>query len=72
MVNKKRVKNKLPILLADGPLTVKSNLYKYQTRRKKLHRIEKRHPAFFNRYLWRIVRALDEFERALENTDFEF
>jgi len=72
MVNKKRVKDKLPILFADGPLTIKTNLYKYQTKRKKLQQIEKKHPAFFNRYLWRVVKALDEFEKALENTDFEF
>lgn len=66
MVNKDRVKRKLPELLVDGPLTNRNYLYKYQATRKKLSRIEKKSPVLFENYFQKIVRAFKEFEKAME------
>jgi len=66
MVNKDRIKRKLPELLANGPLTNRNHLYKYQSTRKKLVRIEKKSPIIFNNYFQKIVKAFREFEKAME------
>lgn len=72
MVNEERVRKKLPELLADGSLSVRSNLYLYQSRRRKLRRIERKHNFFFNRQVRKVVKALEDFERAMEELNFEF
>lgn len=66
MVNRDRIRGKLPELLVNGPLTIKENLYDYQTKRKKLRRIERQRKSVFNHYLGKIVRAFKEFEEAME------
>ena len=72
MVNEERVRKKIPELLSDGSLSIKSNLYKYQSQRKKLRKLERKHNFFFNRQIMKVVKALEEFENAMENVDFEF
>lgn len=72
MVNEKRIKKKLPELLVDGPLTQRKNFNKYQLNRYKLGRIEKKNATFFNRHFRKVVKALEEFEEAMNNTKFEF
>jgi len=72
VVNEERVRKKIPELLSEGSLSIKSNLYKYQSQRRKLRHIERKHNFFFNRHVKKVVKALEDFENAMDNIDFEF
>lgn len=76
MVNEERIRKKIPELLVDGSLSVRSNLYKYQSQRRKFRRIELKDFFSFNRHTKKcasiIVKALEEYERVMNNLEFEF
>jgi len=72
MVNEKRIKNKLPELLSDGPLTHRKNYNKYQLTRYKINRMEKKRPFFLTQHIRKIKMILEEIEKKMESTEFEF
>lgn len=65
MVNEKRVKDKIPELLSEGSLSVPENLYKYQSTREKLRRIEKKNPFVLNQIVKSIKRELEAIDELL-------
>lgn len=48
MVKRERVKDKIPQLLSDGPLSERKNLYEYQERRRQMRKIQKKYPSLLD------------------------
>jgi len=70
MVNEERVRNKLATILVNGNLKKRQNFNDYQLLRYKIRRLEKKNKPKFNSR--RVVKVLEDFERALESVEFEF
>lgn len=48
MVKRERLKDKIPELLSDGPLSERKNLYEYQERRRQMRKIQKQYPSLLD------------------------
>jgi len=72
MVDEKKLRKVLPKVLLNNDPRYSRPLYEYQSKKRKLRRIEKKRASMFNFYFRKIVKAFDEFEKALKETDFEF
>jgi len=72
MVNEERVRNKLATILVNGNLKKRQNFNDYQLLRYKIRRLEKKNKPKFNSRFRRVVKVLEDFERALESVEFEF
>ena len=66
MVDEARVKRKLPELLS------RSNTKEYFQIREKAMTLERNSPDAFNALLCRIIKSLDDLERKMNETEFEF
>ena len=66
MVKRQRVKDKIPELLNDGPLSERKNLYEYQERRRQMRKIQKRHPSLLDGVAKDIETALKRLDKWME------
>jgi hypothetical protein len=66
MVNKERVKKKLPELLSEGSLTVRPNFYAYRDRRDQIRKIERKKPGWLDKEVKKLVDFLEELERRMD------
>lgn len=66
MVKHQRVKDKIPELLSDGPLSERKNLYKYQERRRQMCKIQKHHPSLLDAVAKDIEAALKRLDKWME------
>lgn len=71
MVNKEKVRKVLPKVLVNNDPRYSNPLYEYQSKKRKLDRFERKRSSFFNYHFRRIVKAFDEFEKAM-NQEVEF
>jgi hypothetical protein len=65
MVNADRVKRKLPSLLCDGPTTNKKEWAKRHRIENGLKRLRKQNPARYHSLELRLIRILEDFEKAI-------
>ena len=70
MVDKEKVRKLLPKVLVTGDPRYSKPLYEYQSKKRKLRKIERRNASFFNYHFRRIVKAFDDLEKALRETEF--
>jgi hypothetical protein len=66
MVNHKRIRDKLPELMIDGPLTVKANLLDYKKLEYRLRRMEKTNYLIVTMRVNRIANELRLLEETLD------
>ena len=66
MVNRKRVKDKIPELLSDGPLNEYGNFQAYQKRRRQMSKIQRRNPSILEGVTSEIERALKRLDKWME------
>jgi hypothetical protein len=65
MVNAKHFKRKLPSLLCDGPTTDKRQWAKRHRIQNGLSRLRKQNPARYHSLELRLIRILEDFEKAI-------
>lgn len=65
MVNQKRVYNKLPELLIDGPITIRENYNDYFNYRYKILQLKKKKPGAVAKVVQDLANLLDDFERIM-------
>jgi len=66
MVNQKRLFNKLPELLIDGPTTIRQNYNDYFSYRYRLQQLKRKKPNVAAKALQDLTNFLDELERAMQ------
>ena len=71
-MKEKEVRRVLPKLFVNGDPRYSNPLYEYQSKKRKLRKIERRRPSIFHYHIRKIVKAVNDFERALRETEFEF
>ena len=72
VVDEKKLRKVLPKIFLNNDPRYKNPLYEYQSKKRKLRRIERRKAPLFNFYFQKIVKAFNDFEKALKEMDFEF
>lgn len=72
MVDEKKVRKVLPKIFVNGDPRYRKPLYEYQSKERKLRRIERRKKVGFNFRFRKIVKAFDDLERWLNDLEFEF
>lgn len=72
MVNEERVKKKLPTMLVDGSLSRKQNFNQYYAVRYRISRLEHKNKPLFRASFRKVVKALEDFEKAMNDLNFEF
>lgn len=65
MVNRNRVKQKLPELLVDGPVTNRTNLYKYWKVQRSIRVAERKNWLLLDEIVHDITKALEKLEKSL-------
>ena len=71
MVNKKELRKVLPKIFTEGDPRYKNRNSEYQSKKRKLRRLERRRGGTFTFYMNRVARVLREMEKAL-NEDIEW
>ena len=70
MVDKEKIRKLIPKGLVTGDSRYSKPLYEYQSKKRKLRKIERRNASFFNYHFRRIVKVFDDLEKALRETEF--
>lgn len=72
MVDEEKIRKVLPKIFVNGDPRYSKALYEYQSKARKLRRIERKKPVVFNYYFGKLKQAVNNFERALKELEFEF